>query len=91
MTKDQLVAQIAREAKINKRQAYHALQSFFGSVTSALKKGQRVSFVGFGTFTTAKRKARTGRNPQTGDAMTIPAARVAKFRPGKMLREAVKK
>ena len=91
MTKEQLVARIAKEAKINKRQANDAVKTFFDSVTGALKKGQKVSFVGFGTFSTTKRKARTGRNPQTGASIKIPAARVPKFKAGKALRDAVKK
>ncbi len=91
MTKDQLVTKMAKDAGISKRAAGDALKTFFGSVTTALKKGQKVSFVGFGTFSTSKRKARTGRNPQTGEALKIPAARVPKFKAGKSLRDAVKK
>lgn len=91
MTKEQLVTKIAKDCKISKRQANEAVKTFFDSVTGALKKGQKVSFVGFGTFTTTKRKARTGRNPRTGTAIKIPAARIPKFRPGKALRDAVKK
>ncbi len=91
MTKDQLVARIAKDASISKRQANEVLKTFFGSVTNALKKGQKVSFVGFGTFSTTKRKARTGRNPRTGAAIKIPAARVPKFKAGKALREACRK
>ena len=91
MTKEELVKKMSEEAGISKRAANDALKTFFGSVTSALKKGQKVSFVGFGTFTTTKRKARTGRNPQTGASIKIPAARVPKFKAGKSLRDAVKK
>jgi DNA-binding protein HU-beta len=91
MTKEELVTKMAMEAKISKRAANDALKIFFGSVTTALKKGQKVSFVGFGTFSTSKRKARTGRNPQTGEAIKIPAARVPKFKAGKSLRDAIKK
>lgn len=91
MTKEELVTKMAKEANISKRAAGDALKTFFGSVTMALKKGQKVSFVGFGTFSTSKRKARTGRNPQTGAALKIPAARVPKFKAGKSLRDAVKK
>lgn len=91
MTKEQMIDRIAKEANISKRQAGEALKILFGSVTNALKKGQKVSFVGFGTFTTSKRKARTGRNPKTGAMIKIPAARVPKFKPGKSLRDAVKK
>lgn len=91
MTKEQLVNKIAKDAGISKRAATDALKTFFDSVTTSLKKGQKVSFVGFGTFSTAKRKARTGRNPQTGASLKIPAARVPKFKAGKKLRDAVKK
>jgi len=91
MTKEQLISKIAKEAGISKRAANDAIQTFFGSVTGELKKGHKVSFVGFGTFSVSKRKARTGRNPQTGDSIKIPAARVPKFKAGKKLRDAVKK
>lgn len=91
MTKEQLVTKIAKDCNLSKRQANDAVKSFIGSVTAALKKGQKVSFVGFGTFSTTKRKARTGRNPQTGEALKIPAARVPKFKAGKSLRDAVKR
>jgi len=59
-------------------------------ITASLKKGKKVSFVGFGTFTIARRKARIGRNPRTGEAMQIAEARVRKFRPGKQLKTAIK-
>jgi DNA-binding protein HU-beta len=91
MTKEQLITKMAKEVGISKRQANDVLKTFFGSVTTALKKGQKVSFVGFGTFSTTKRKARTGRNPQTGASIKIPAARVPKFKAGKSLKDAVKK
>jgi DNA-binding protein HU-beta len=91
MTKEQLVDQIAKEAKISKRQAGRVLKAFFASVTDALQKGQRVSFSGFGTFAVSQRQARAGRHPRTGGRITIPAARVPKFRPGKGLKDAVKK
>jgi len=91
MTKEQMIDKMAKDAGISKRAANDAIKTFFDSVTSALKKGQKVSFVGFGTFSTSKRKARTGRNPQTGASIKIPAARVPKFKPGKKLRDAVKK
>jgi DNA-binding protein HU-beta len=91
MTKEQMIERMAKEANISKRAANDAINALFGSVTQALKRGQKVSFVGFGTFTTTKRKARTGRNPQTGATIKIPAARVPKFKPGKSLRDAVKK
>ncbi len=91
MTKAQLIDQIAKDAKISRRQAGRVLKAFFTSVTDALQNGQRIRFSGFGTFAVSKRKARAGRNPRTGGKITIPAARVPKFRPGKGLKEAVGK
>jgi len=91
MTKEQLVEKMAKDAGISKRAASDALKTMIGSVTMALKKGQKVSLVGFGTFSTTKRKARMGRNPQTGAKINIPAARIPKFKAGKSLRDAVKK
>jgi DNA-binding protein HU-beta len=90
MTKEELIAKMAASAGITKVAAGNALAAFTGAVTSSLKKGQRVSLVNFGTFTVAKRKARMGRNPRTGETLKIPAARVPKFSPGKTLRAAVK-
>ena len=80
---------MAKDAKITKAQARRAMNSLFDGVTTNLKKGKRVSFVGFGTFNVTKRKARTGRNPQTGDSIKIPAAKVPKFKPGKGLKDAL--
>lgn len=91
MTKDEIITKIAKDANISKRAATDAVKCFFSSVTSSLKKGQKVSFVGFGTFSVTKRKARTGRNPQTGEPLKIPAARVPKFKAGKTLKDAIKK
>ena len=91
MTKDQMIAMIATGTGISKRQAMEVLTTFMGTVTKSLKKGEKVSFAGFGTFSTSKRKARIGRNPQTGAAINIPATRVPVFRAGKHLKEAVKK
>ena len=91
MTKDEMIALMATQSGINKRQAGEALQAFMSGVTGQLKKGQKVSFAGFGTFTISNRKARTGRNPQTGAAINIPATKVPVFRAGKHLKLAVKK
>jgi DNA-binding protein HU-beta len=90
MTKEELINKIAKEAKVTKAQANKAVNAFFDGVTSSLKRGRKVSFVGFGTFSIAKRKARMGRNPQTGAAIRIAAARVPKFKAGKQLKDAVK-
>src|SRR5437868_4075873 len=90
MTKEELIAKMAASAGITKVAAGTALQAFTGAVTTSLKKGQRVSLVNFGTFTVAKRKARLGRNPRTGEALRIPAAKVPKFSAGKILKSAVR-
>jgi DNA-binding protein HU-beta len=90
MTKEQLIAKMAGSAGITKVAAGTALNAFTGAVTATLKKGHRVTLVNFGTFGVAKRKARAGRNPRTGEPLRIPAARVAKFSPGKALKSAVR-
>ena len=90
MTKADLVEQMAKDAKITKVAAAAALNSFVASVTKALKKKDgKVTLVGFGTFQKARRKARKGRNPQTGAAIKIKAKNVVKFKAGKKLRESV--
>jgi len=91
MTKAELVANIAKEAKITKASAEKALKTFTGSVIKALKKGDKLTLTGFGTFSVSKRKARTGRNPQTGKEIKIPATKVAKFKAGNVLKSSVKK
>ncbi len=90
MNKGDLVGKIAKETTITKRQAEVVIDSLIGSITSSLKKGQKVTLVGFGTFSVAKRKARKGRNPQTGALIKIAARKVPKFAPGKELKGAVK-
>ena len=88
MTKAELVEKMAKEAGISKVQASTALNSFMEGVTKALKKRDgKVTLVGFGTFSKVRRKARTGRNPQTGDPIKIKARNVVKFKPGKSLSE----
>lgn len=82
MNKAQLIDAIAAEAKITKADAKKALDAFVKTTGNALKKGGRVSLVGFGSFTVIKRSARTGRNPQTGKPINIPAKKVVKFKPG---------
>ncbi|MEW5975717.1 MAG: HU family DNA-binding protein [Acidobacteriota bacterium] len=91
MNKGDLINRIAGDASISKAQAGAALDSLIDGITSTLKKGGRVTLVGFGTFSTSQRKARTGRNPQTGAPLKIPARRVAKFSPGADLKGAAKK
>lgn len=91
MNKGDLVEKIAAAHGISKTAAAGAIDTFIDSATSALKKGSRVALVGFGTFTVSQRKARNGRNPQTGSAIKIPARKVVKFNPGIELRKAVNK
>ncbi len=89
MNKSQLVEQMATGAGISKAAAERALNAFMDAVMDAVTSGDKVTLVGFGTFYVTKRKARTGRNPQTGKKMKIPAKKVVKFRPGSRLSEAV--
>jgi DNA-binding protein HU-beta len=90
MNKQDIVTRIAKDTGITKTAAAAAVDCLIESITKSLKKGDSVSFVGFGTFKTANRKARTARNPQTGDAIKIPKRRVARFSVGKALKQAVK-
>lgn len=90
MTKAELIDKIASGAGLNKTDASKALDSTLNSIKAALKKGQKVTLVGFGTFSTKKRKARKGRNPRTGQVINIPAAKVPKFTSGKALKDAVR-
>lgn len=83
MNKGQLIDKIASDAKISKVQAGAALDSFINATMSALKKGDKVTLVGFGTYSVSKRSARIGRNPQTGKEIKIPAKKVVKFKAGK--------
>ncbi len=90
MTKAELVNQMAEDAGITKAAAAASLDSFMDNVSTALKKKDgKVTLVGFGTFVKIRRKARKGRNPQTGEPIKIKACNVVKFRPGKNLREAI--
>ncbi len=90
MTKAELVEKMAMDASISKTAAGSALDSFIDSVTKSLKKKDgKVTLVGFGTFAKTRRKARKGRNPQTGETIKIKAGNVVKFRPGKKLKDAV--
>ena len=89
MNKGHLVDRIAGSAKCSKTQAATAIDAMIDGVTAALKKGERVTLVGFGTFAVSQRKARNGRNPQTGSLIKIAARKVAKFTPGIDLKKAV--
>ena len=89
MNKAQLIDAIAGEADLTKADAKRALDAFVSTTTGALKKGDRVALVGFGSFSVTKRNARTGRNPQTGKPITIAAKKVVKFKAGADLAGAV--
>ena len=90
MTKAELVEKMAKDAKISKTAAAKALDSFVDGVTKSLKKKDgKVTLVGFGTFSKVKRKARKGRNPQTGEEIKIKASNAVKFKAGKKLKEAI--
>lgn len=89
MNKTELIAAIAEQAEISKKDAEKALAAFTGVVTSELKKGGKVQLVGFGTFEISERSAREGRNPQTKQVMQIPASKAPKFKAGKALKDAV--
>jgi DNA-binding protein HU-beta len=89
VNKSELIEHIANQADISKAAATRALEAMIGGVKSTLKKNKTVSLVGFGTFSVGKRAARAGRNPRTGVAIKIKAAKVPKFRPGKALKDAL--
>jgi DNA-binding protein HU-beta len=89
MNKTELVAAIANESGLTKADAARALEATVSSITNAMSNGDSVAIIGFGTFKVGDRAARTGRNPQTGAEMQIPAAKVPKFSAGKGLKEAV--
>jgi DNA-binding protein HU-beta len=89
VNKSELIEHIAAQAELSKAAAGRALDAFTGAVRTALKKGSSVTITGFGTFAVTKRAARTGRNPRTGAAIKIKAAKVPKFKPGKGLRDAL--
>ncbi len=90
MTKAELVARMAKGSGMTKKAAEIALESTLKSIRDSLKKGRKVTLVGFGTFSVGRRAARNGRNPQTGRVIRIPAARVPRFKAGKDLKNAIK-
>jgi DNA-binding protein HU-beta len=90
MTKAELVAIMSKEAKISKAAADKALNSFINAVKKALKKGEKLTLPGFMTVSVGRRKARKGRNPQTGEEIKIPAGKVVKFKAGNALKDAIK-
>ena len=89
MTKSDLIERLAGKAELTRPRAEELLDFLLNDVTEALKKGEKVNISGFGTFTVSNRKARTGRNPKTGEPIEIPASRSAKFKAGKALKEAL--
>lgn len=90
MNKSDLIAKIATDAGLTKTQATAALQAVEVGITEALVNGEEVTLIGFGTFKVTERQAKTGRNPQTGEAIQIPAKKVPTFKAGKALKDAVK-
>lgn len=89
MNKTELVAAIAEKAQITRKDADAALKAFTDAVSDELKKGEKIQLVGFGTFEVSERPAREGRNPRTGETMTIAASKQPKFKPGKALKDAI--
>jgi DNA-binding protein HU-beta len=90
MTKAELVAQMAKAAGGTKSSADRAMHAFVVAVFESLRKGRRVTISGFGTFCVSKRAARNGRNPRTGKAITIPSAKVPRFKPSRSLKTAIR-
>lgn len=90
MNKSEIIAKIAADAEITKAEAQRALNSFTNAITDTLKNGDQIALLGFGTFKTSQRAERKGRNPQTGEEITIAAATIPTFKAGKALKEAVK-
>jgi DNA-binding protein HU-beta len=90
MNKQELIGKIAKAHGISKVNAAATIDTLLGEITRSLKKGDSITFVGFGTFKTSQRKARVARNPQTGASIKIPKRRVVRFTPGKVLKNAVK-
>jgi DNA-binding protein HU-beta len=89
MNKTELVAAIAEKAGLSKKDAEGAVKAFTDTVAEQLKAGEKIQLVGFGTFEVAERAARTGKNPQTGEAINIPASKAPKFKAGKALKDVV--
>ncbi len=90
MNKAQLIEAVSKQTKLTKVDAESILNSAIDAIKKSVKKGDDVTLIGFGTFTKTKRKARTGRNPQTGKEIKIPAMTVPKFRPGREFKDAIK-
>lgn len=89
MNKNELVSSVVEKTELTKKAAEKAVSAILSSIEEAMAKGDKIQLVGFGTFESKPRKAREGRNPQTGEAIQIPAIRVPVFKPGKSLKDAV--
>jgi len=89
LNKTELISEVAQKASMTKKDAEKVVNAFFGTVENALKDGDKVQLIGFGTFEVRERQARKGRNPQTGEEISIPAAKVPAFKAGKALKDAV--
>jgi len=90
MNKQDLVGEVANQTELTKKTSREAIDAVFSAITDSLATGEKVTLVGFGTFQVMERKARNGRNPQTGESIQIPAKKVPKFAPGKGLKERIK-
>ena len=90
MNKTELIAAMAENSGLTKKDCEAALAAFTGAVETAMKSGAKVQMVGFGSFEVKKRPARVGRNPRTGEPMTYPACKVPTFKPGKALKDAIR-
>ncbi|MDH2449386.1 HU family DNA-binding protein (plasmid) [Priestia megaterium] len=90
MKKTELVDAVATKSELTKQDSKKAVDALFETISHTLAKGEKIQLVGFGTFEIRERAERTGRNPQTGEEMTIPATKIPAFKPGKELKEAVK-
>jgi DNA-binding protein HU-beta len=90
MKKAELIDAVATKSELTKQDSKKAVDALFESISNTLAKEEKIQLIGFGTFEVRERAERTGRNPQTGEEMTIPASKVPAFKPGKELKEAVK-
>ena len=89
MNKTELIAAVAEKTELSKKDADAAVSAVLGAITDALKEGDKIQLVGFGTFEVRNRAAKQGRNPRTGETMTVPASKVPAFKAGKALKDAV--
>ncbi|WP_369361725.1 HU family DNA-binding protein [Priestia megaterium] len=90
MKKAELIDAVATKAELTKQDSKKAVDALFETISNTLAKEEKIQLIGFGTFEVRERAERTGRNPQTGEEMTIPASKIPAFKPGKQLKEAVK-